>query len=62
MEECACVIVIVLVGLGAVSGRGVLQASGSRFTTIDDPKGVKGKDQYALGINAQGDMVGGYTE
>lgn len=54
--------VIVLVGLGAVSGRVVLQASGSRFITIDDPRGAQDKTQYVLGINPQGDMVGGDTD
>jgi hypothetical protein len=52
--------VMVLMGLGAVSGPGVVQARGSQLVAIDDPNGVEGTD--ASGINAAGDIVGYYTD
>ena len=60
MKVVRALTIILVVGLAAVSGRGVVQASGSRFITIDDPKGVKGT--FALGINPQGDIVGDYQD
>ena len=60
MKIVPVVTVIVLVGLGVMSGRGVLQAGGSRFTIIDDPNGMV--STVASGINAQGDIVGYYTD
>ena len=52
--------IILVVGLAGVSGRGVVQAGGSQFTTVDDPNGVHGT--LALSINPKGDIVGYYFD
>ena len=53
-------IIVVLVGLAAVSGPQVGHANGSQFIPIDDPRGAKGTSPS--GINSQGDIVGHYVD
>jgi hypothetical protein len=60
MKIVRALMVIVLVAVGAMSGAGVLQATGSRYTTIDDPKDAQ--STWVTGINAQGDIVGYYSD
>jgi hypothetical protein len=56
--------IIAFAGLGAVSGRGVSRAGGSRYATIDYPTGASGanKGTFASGIDAQRDIVGSYVD
>src|ERR687888_343009 len=60
MKVIRALTIILVVGLTGVTGRGVAQAGGGKFTTIDDPNGVYGTWDYI--INSLGDIVGYYGD
>ncbi len=60
MQIVRVLIIILLVGLGAPDGAGVLQAGTSRFATLDGP--TPASYDAAYGINAAGAIVGTYED
>jgi hypothetical protein len=53
------VVLILVVGLVGLSGRGVAQSGGSQYITIDDPNAI---GTVPNGINDPGDIVGEYVD
>src|SRR5438270_9569636 len=53
-----------VVGLLVLAGGGLVQTSGSRFTTLNTPHAgtASGEGTTASGINQQGDVVGFYYD